>query len=250
LSDRKNRFADLTFNGFIELAMDKSLSKYEKIGFPDAYRAGKEGYIFQDIVGKLPALRAENKAVLDIGPGCSDLPEMLINLCQQNKHDLMLIDSAEMLAYLPDGPSIKKIAALYPDCPEIIVEMKGKIDVIVCYSVLHYILVDVAFFRFLDISLSLLAPGGHFLIGDIPNISKRKRFFASQTGIRFHQEFMQTTDLPSVSFNKIEHDQVDDAVVFAILQRARAQGFDAYILPQNPNLPMANRREDVLIVCP
>jgi len=124
------------------------------------------------------------------------------------------------------------------------------VDAILCYSVLHYVLVDTAFFRFLDVSLSLLAPGGQMLIGDIPNISKRKRFFASETGIRFHQEFMKTTELPDVGFNRIEHDQIDDAVVFSLLQRSRAQGFDAYVLPQNPALPMANRREDILITRP
>ena len=61
---------------------------------------------------------------------------------------------------------------------------------------------------------------------------------------------MKTTNLPKVTFNQIEHDQIDDTVVFALLQRARAQGFDAYVLPQNPKLPMANRREDILITRP
>jgi hypothetical protein len=116
--------------------------------------------------------------------------------------------------------------------------------------VLHYILVDAAFFRFLDVSLSLLGAGGQFLIGDIPNISKRKRFLASETGVHFHQEFMKTADLPIVEFNQIEHDQIDDAVVMSLIQRARGQGFDAYVIPQDPNLPMANRREDILITRP
>jgi hypothetical protein len=175
---------------------------------------------------------------------------MLINLCRTNEHALTLIDSAEMLAQLPNEPFMQKVDALYPNCPEIIEALQGKVDVILCYSVLHYILIDAAFFRFLDLSLSLLAPGGSFLIGDIPNVSKRKRFFASETGIRFHQEFMKTTELPNVEFNQIEHDQIDDAIVFALLQRARVQGFDAYVLPQNSALPMANRREDILITCP
>jgi hypothetical protein len=155
-----------------------------------------------------------------------------------------------MLGHLPNEPFIEKVSALYPKCPEVISRLEGKVDVVICYSVLHYILVDVAFFRFLDTSLSLLAQGGQMLIGDIPNISKRKRFFSSETGIRFHQEFMKTKEQPEVVFNKIEHDQIDDAVVFALLQRARAQGFDAYVVPQNPNLPMANRREDILITRP
>jgi hypothetical protein len=38
--------------------------------------------------------------------------------------------------------------------------------------------------------------------------------------------------------------------VFALLGRARAAGFDAYVVPQGAALPLANRREDVLITRP
>jgi hypothetical protein len=61
---------------------------------------------------------------------------------------------------------------------------------------------------------------------------------------------MNTDEAPCVEFNKVEHDQIDDAVVMSLIQRARAQGFDAYVLPQSQALPMANRREDILIVRP
>jgi hypothetical protein len=243
-------FTNIGFEDFRCFAQDKTLSKFERIGFPDSYRKGHEENIFADIRIKLTLLDEQEKKVLDIGPGCSDLPMMLIEQCRDKGHELHLIDSAEMLALLPESPSIKKTVALYPNCPEIIAELQGKVDVILCYSVLHYILVDVAFFRFLDTSLSLLAPGGQMLIGDIPNISKRKRYFASETGVRFHQEFMKTKERPDVVFNQIEHDQIDDAVVFALLQRARSQGFDAYVIPQIPILSMANRREDILIIRP
>lgn len=245
-----NPFANIGFEDFRRLAADKTLSKYERIGFPDSYRQGFEAAIFSDVLQKLTNLEINKKCVVDIGPGCSDLPTMLVDLCRVRDHKLTLIDSKEMLDLLPNEPFIEKLAALYPNCPELIEKYQGAVDVILCYSVLHYVLVDTAFFRFLDVSLSLLAPGGQMLIGDIPNISKRKRFFASETGIRFHQEFMKTTDLPNVAFNQIEHDQIDDAVVFALLQRSRAQGFDAYVVPQNPELPMANRREDILITRP
>lgn len=245
-----NLYAKIGFEDFRRLASDKALSKYERIGFPDSYRQGFESSIFADIQFKLANLAADNKCIFDIGPGCSDLPKMLINLCRERHHKLTLIDNKEMLDLLPNESFIEKVAALYPNCSELITQYRGMVDVIVCYSVLHYVLIDTAFFRFLDTSLSLLAPGGQMLIGDIPNISKRKRFFASETGARFHQEFMKTGDLPIVEFNQIEHDEIDDAVVMSLIQRARAQGFDAYVLPQNPNLPMANRREDILITRP
>jgi 2-polyprenyl-3-methyl-5-hydroxy-6-metoxy-1,4-benzoquinol methylase len=243
-------FSNIGFDDFRRLATDESLSKYERIGFPDSYREGFEQAIFSDIAAKLTNLEKSGCHVIDIGPGCSDLPKLLVNLCREREHKLTLIDNSEMLDLLPNEAFIDKVAALYPNCTETIAKLQGTVDVILCYSVLHYIFIDTAFFRFLDASLSMLAPGGQMLIGDIPNISKRKRFFASDTGVRFHQQFMQTSDKPEVVFNRIEHDQIDDAVVFALLQRARTAGFDAYVLPQNPALPMANRREDILIIRP
>jgi len=244
------RFSGIGFEDFKRLAGESNLSKYERIGFPDSYREGYEEEIFADICAKLPALSGTGKRVLDIGPGCSDLPKMLISLCEKQGHDLTLIDSQEMLNLLPDSKGTKKLAALYPVCPEYIAENQGALDAIICYSVLHYVFIDTALFRFLDLLLSLLAPGGRFLIGDIPNTSKRKRFFSSDTGKRFHREFMRTSEDPAVQFNAIEHDSIDDAVVMCILERARAQGFDSYVLPQAPGLPMENRREDILIVRP
>jgi len=50
-----------------------------------------------------------------------------------------------------------------------------------------------------------------------------------------------------VSFNRLEPSVMDDSVVFAVLARARAQGFHAWVVPQAVDLPMANRREDILI---
>lgn len=250
-SDKKTPdFSNIAFEDFKRLASTPELSRYEKIGFPDSYREGFEEAIFADIVRKLPAMMETGKTVLDIGPGCSDLPSMLSGLCQAQGHILHLIDSEEMLKLLPDGPHIRKHAAMYPRCPDYLAANQGRVDIAICYSVLHYIVVDVPFFQFIDESLQLLAPGGAMLIGDIPNLSKRRRFFSSDTGVRFHQAFTGRQDLPEVTYNTALNGQIDDAVVMAILQRARNAGYDAYVLPQATNLPMANRREDILITRP
>ena len=132
----------LDFAGFARLAGDASLSKYEKIGFPDSYRAGFEAMIFADICAKLPRLHERDLTVLDIGPGCSDLPMMLIELCRTKGHRLCFVDSAEMLAQLPDAPFIDKRPGLFPKCRESLSELTGKVDVALCYSVLHYVFVD------------------------------------------------------------------------------------------------------------
>jgi hypothetical protein len=42
--------------------------------------------------------------------------------------------------------------------------------------------------------------------------------------------------------------KMDDTVIFSLMMRLRKFGCETYLLPQNPDLPMANRREDILIV--
>ena len=245
------RFEKLTFDDFRALAQDDNLSCYEKIGFPDAYRRGYEENIFRDISAKLPVLHERGKIILDIGPGCSEVPRYLIELCKAHEHMLILCDSAEMLALLPDQPFIVKVPGRFPhDAGHILSDFGQRVDALLCYSVLHYVFVEQPLFPFVDAALGLLADGGCFLLGDIPNISKRKRFFSSAAGIRFHQRFTATSEIPQVAFNCAEAGKIDDATVLALVARCRAAGFDAYVVPQPPNLPMANRREDILISRP
>jgi hypothetical protein len=246
-----DRFKDLTFDKFRELAQDNTLSRYEKIGFPDSYREGKESAIFADIKSKLNTLTNEHKTVVDIGPGCSELAIKIIDLCQEQGHQLILIDSQEMLDHLPNEDFITKIPGAYPrDCGWLFEQYASKVDVVITYSVIQYVFAEANLFDFLDKSLGLLSQQGQMLIGDIPNNSKRKRFFRSAAGILHHQQFTGTKEIPNVEFNILEPGSIDDSVVMAMLLHCRSAGFDAYVLPQALDLPMANRREDILIQRP
>ncbi len=247
---KENIFLNLKFDDFKKMSKDKNLSIYEKIGFPDNYREGKEHLIFNDIKSKITLLSRKNKMVLDIGPGCSELPNMIIDLCKEKNHKAYIIDSEEMLSNIKDRDFLCKINAFYPNCSDFMKKFQGKFDIIICYSVFHYIYPDVSIDDFLDSSLSLLAPGGQFLIGDIPNISKRKRFFSSQAGIEFHKDFMKTDKMPVIEYDKIDSNQINDDTIYYMLERSRKKGFDAYVMPQNNSLPMANRREDIFISRP
>jgi len=244
------KFSNLSFDDFRSLADDDSLSCYEKIGFPNSYRENKESLIFDDIDSKVKLSDIVSQNVLDIGPGCSELPHMLIDICRKNDNQLILVDSGEMLKHLPDESYITKFDAYYPQCPSLFSAYAGKIDVILCYSVFHYIFVESNMWNFLDKSLELLAEGGRLLIGDIPNISMRRRFFSSESGKKFHREFTGKSSDPEVTFNVVDANTIDDSVIFSILMRARNAGFDAYVLPQSRSLPMSNRREDILITRP
>lgn len=240
-------FDKLNFEKFRELALNDDLSSHEKVGFPNSYREDKEPLIFADMVKKLTSLEGQGKTILEIGPGCSRLPAMLADLCQERQHEVLFVDSTEMLALLPDGPHIKKIPGRYPQVPSLFESYTGKVDVIIAYSVIQYVFAEGNLWDFMDQSMNLLRDGGEIFFGDVPNITMRKRFFSSAAGIACHQAYTGTDQLPTVVFNQLEPGQMDDTVVLSMLARARSQGFHAWVLPQSLDLPMGNRREDILI---
>ena len=242
------RFSGLNFEGFRQLALEPGLSRHERVGFPDSYRAGKEADIFDDVQAKLANLSRDGRTVLEVGPGCSALPVMLAELCERRGNQLMLVDSAEMLALLPDGAHIRKLPGAFPSAlANEFDTLAGRVDVIVAYSVIQYVFTEGNLWGFIDRCMMLLADGGELLLGDIPNTTMRKRFFSSAAGEASHRDFTGRDEKPSVAFNTLEAGQMDDSTVLAILMRARAQGFHAWVLPQAPALPMGNRREDILI---
>jgi hypothetical protein len=242
------RFGGLTFDDFRRRAADAALSRHEKVGFPDAYREGREEAIFRDVTGKLPALALRGRTILEVGPGCSALPHMLIELAHAREHRLLLVDSPEMLALLPEAPHVTKIPGRYPqDCRAALQPLTGRVDVLLAYSVIQYVFAEGDLWAFLDDSLALLAPGGEMLLADIPNSTMRNRFLASEAGRRHHEHYSGTSQPPRVEFGRPSPGEIDDAVVLGLLMRARNAGFHAYALPQPLELPMANRREDLLV---
>lgn len=244
------RLNRLTFEDFKQMAQDNTLSVHEKIGFPNSYRQEYTKEILADILLKVPALSEESKTILDLGCGCDELATAIIDYCGERHHKLLLVDSKEMLSLLPDYEFIKKVACKFPDNDVFISSYQEAIDGIIIYSVLQHVVLEDNLFSFIDKALELLKPGAVLLLGDIPNISKRKRFFSSPKGIKTHQDFTATSEIPQINFFHVEYEKIDDSILFAILQRYRSFGFETYVVPQKSSLPMATRREDILIIKP
>lgn len=244
----EDSFQNLTFDKFRKLVQSPHLSRHEKVGFPNDYREGREAEIFAEVKSKLRSLDSADKTILEIGPGCSRLPMMLVEVCRGRGHELHFVDSLEMLAQLPEEEFIRKWPGRYPDdVGSLFAQLTGKVDTIIAYSVIQYVFAEGNLWDFLDHTLFLLSDGGEILLGDVPNVTMRKRFFSSAAGVRCHREYTGREELPDVRFNQIEPGQMDDSVVMSILSRVRAQGFHAWVVPQGDALPMANRREDILI---
>jgi len=244
------KFIDIGFNDFKKFASDDNLSANEKVGFPDSYREGYDSHILEDIDSKIGVI-TPNEQVLDIGPGCSSLASDYIAKCTKAGSQITLIDSQEMLDLLPDLPGVTKIAGFYPsqDIMDKLI-VGARFDKIICYSVFHYIFIEANVWTFLDLTLDLLKPGGRFLLADIPNFSMRNRFFASDDGADFYKKFVNSNDSSADRQSKICDTQIDDGVLIGMILRARNRGVHAYIVPQNPLLPMSNRREDLLFIKP
>ncbi len=248
------RLAGLDFDEFRRLATDERLSDHERVGFPDAYREGREAAILADIASKLPALdvgRAQaGQVVVDIGCGCGPLASAIQRRALDAGQQMVLVDSVEMLDRNSDAGGVEKVAGQFPLVGERLAHRRGACAAVLAYSVLQYTLLAPGVFEFVDAACELLAPGGRLLLADVPNASMRKRFLTSEAGLRYHREHSGVAGPPQVEFNVPVRGEIDDAVVFAILGRARGAGLHAWLVPQAPELPMANRREDILIARP
>jgi len=235
------------FSEFAERATSGNLSANEKAGFPDTLRRGKTGAILSDICEKVPAFAEAGATVLDIGIGCSDLSVSIIANAIDKRQTLIAVDSEEVLGQLPNSPHLIKISGRFTDCLAKVREY-GPFDGIVTYSVIQYVFCEGNIFEFIDLASQMLrGTAATFMIGDIPNSTMRKRFIDSASGQTFHETFFKDQPKPEAAFNRLENGMIDDAVVLGIIARMRAAGYQSYILPQGPDLPMANRREDILI---
>lgn len=242
------KWENLTFEKYRKLAVQNDLDCYGKIAAPKEYRKGKEGVIFKDILSKLTNLKKENLKVLDIGPGCTPLTTMIMDFCLKKDHKLFLIDSQEMLSLIPQHKGVTKISGRFPEIlTEQLEQYSEYFDVVLAYNVFHIAFEDSNPYHFIDTALKILAHNGQLLLGDVPSFSMRKRFFSSPTGVLYHQKFTGTKALPEVTFNQVDFKKIDDSVLLSIVQRARSFGYNAYLMPLGDELPMSNRREDILI---
>lgn len=244
------RYRHLTFEDFKKLALDPSLPEYERIGFPAEYRRGFDALILSEMRAKVPALDRHGARVIDLGCGCGALVRKVMKHARSRGVELTLVDSKEVLDQVPDVPGVRKLPGRFPSCLPELLSAVPDADGVLCYSVLQHVFFEGSLFDFVDKACLLLGHQGTLLLGDIPNVSRWFRFFSSPKGLEYHKKHGGGRRRPKPPSSGALDRGLDDSVVLGMMMRYRGLGYDAFVLPQDPRLPLSGRREDLLVVRP
>jgi SAM-dependent methyltransferase len=244
------RYADLLKDGDVDLAVAVGRHS-EHLGVGES--------IWDDITHKLKFKKSAT--FLDIGCGFGEVTRYSMAATKALDMQLHLLDieealdrvKQEMKAEIP--PNTTFWNGIFPEASHASY-FPQSFDLILVYSVLHY--TDQPE-EFVEKAVSLLAPGGQLLIGDIPNVQKKGRFLSSETGRRFEAGY-QKVALDEVPVYKDQFDfftqcenqnkKINDDFLSDVVNIYRAKGYHVYVLPQADDLPFCKTREDVLIVRP
>jgi 2-polyprenyl-3-methyl-5-hydroxy-6-metoxy-1,4-benzoquinol methylase len=234
----------ISFENYGQLA--RELTDPTRLAGRYSIQAEAEKRILPDVIQKLQIASADR--LLEIGCGAGNLLIPLSDLVTRAAG----IDHPDCLAKLHERAAGRAIELLPGNFLEL--SFAGVFDKVLCYSVLHCLADRGEVLRFLDRALALLAPGGRALLGDIPNLSRKKRFLASRSGQEFQKDWEQAMKAAGETMPRVELAadsslvQFDDELVLAMVARCRKQGLDAYVLPQPSDLPFGNTREDILAI--
>lgn len=223
-----------------------------------------EAAIWQDIRDRLrlrPGLQ-----ILDIGVGNGFIAKQWAEMAITLDLSLTFVDfdpvlqrlQADIQSSQPNAMSrIQFASGSFPFSFDPDFLLQAKFDRIVLYSVIHYtneprLLIDAA--------AGMLRPGGRLLIGDVPNLDKKGRFLATESGRRFDAVYKKVSpdSLPHYADYREFTKQalaagappLDDTFVLDVVTFYRQEGFQAYVLEQPDNLSLNFTREDILLCAP
>ncbi len=207
-----------------------------------------EKRILADVMEKLD-IRPEDR-LLDIGCG-TGLLLLPLGFIVDRAVGVDHPDVVEIVRTRAKSDNVELISGNFLD-----VELEERaFNKIIAYSVVQYLESEVEVHNFVTKAARLLSVGGRMLIGDLPNIDKKNRFLASELGAAFHAEWLRsgkpTSNVDDSAMLPPDSTvEFTDEVVCRLLLHARCAGFNAYLVPQPPDLPFGRTREDILLVAP
>ena len=235
-----------TFQNYALLA-GENITLTEKSGRYPSQEDAEKRIIF-DIAEKLDL--QPDDALLDIGSGVGQLTIPLSFMVRQ----VTAIDHPTVLKEFRarfTGLNISSVAGDFVD-----VEVGAeKYQKVLMYSVIQTVS-DLTHFRlFISKAVNALKPGGRFLLGDLPNRDKKKRFNESDEGIIFNEtwanlEQSKTDVREDLLLPDDKRVEISDDLIVETLSQYRREGLHVYVLDQPSNLPWGKTREDLLFIKP
>jgi len=235
-----------SFENFGLLAREST--DYTQIAGRYEFQKEAESLVVNDVLQKLKLNRSDH--CLDIGCGTGNI---LLPLSFFVK-SIVGLDNSHVIKAFTKRISIELINIELISGNFLDVYIRETFDKILVYSVIHYLESKDEVLEFINKASKLLKPGGKLLVADLPNHSKKKRFKSTTHGKEFEKEWEKITanqSTPKHKNIKLEKDnenvQLDDHLILSILEEMRIKGFNSFLLPQSPELPMGYTREDILI---
>lgn len=217
--------------------------------------SGKEKNIVSAILSLLRF--KEDNSFLDIGCGYGYVTDALLAHGKNNAIKTTLIDIKEVLNKIKNEKQFafntQFIEGNFPK--NLQHSLNDQFDHILIYSVLHCVNNPELM---IESAVKLLNPGGRLLIGDIPNVTKKGRFLASETGRAFDANYknipLESATLYENSDDFVEKNKenlntlLSDDFVSQTFSKYRKLGYNVYLIEQPDSLPFSKTREDMLIV--
>ena len=202
--------------------------------------------IVPDVVKKL--LLKPTDSLLDIGCNCGQLTIPMSFLCKK----VVGVDGGVISRLRERITGIDNIFTIEGDFRE--VQIDEKFDCILIYSVLVYMDSYEDKLKFILKAADLLKPGGRLLVGDVINVSTKKRFENSEDFNivgkeykKYKNEMNEEDEKKSNAHGPLLENILDDEMLMRLLLDIRRAGYESFILPQDKDMPFGYTRQDILV---
>ncbi len=226
------------------------LNDYPLISGRYSFQKEAEKYIQLDIIKKLKIKPDDTCLEIGCGIGTILIPiSFLVKKITGIDHNLVIEKLKERFT---NSNNVTLVPGNFLD-----LKINLTYNKIIVYSVLHYLKDEKEVFDFIEKTVSILAPDGKILFGDIPNKSRKNRFLLSLQSKEFIKEWerkkmkeekdnSQLSIIKNLPVDK-KNVEFDDDFILKIIKKLRDDGFHAYVLSQPPELPFGFTREDILV---
>jgi len=217
------------------------------------FQASLVAHILQDVKAKL-SIASEHR-LLEIGCNIG----LMLSPLSQGAREAVGVDHPVIIERYRKMGVPNNTTLIEGYWPHVLVP--GMFDRILVLSVLHSLRSATEAMTFLKACFSILAPGGRLLISDLPNEDMRSRYLESRSGARIASEYAHAIDEARASTVAEEYTRrdeifaeakdvvfINDDFILQVLGESRKSGLDAFVLPQPPELPYSQSREDILIM--